>query len=57
VFTSVMIESVDSGKEVTFLESYGVFMLLLFMPIGIWFLQPMINKAMDTRIKEPKFQS
>jgi len=56
VFTSVMIEAVDSGKEVTFLESYGVFMLLLFMPIGIWFLQPMLNKATQGKLNEPSIQ-
>lgn len=53
VFASRMIESVESGRAVDILESTGVLLLIIVLPIGIWFLQPMINKSTKTTLKEP----
>ena len=42
--TAKTIKVADKQRKATFVEFAGEFFLLWFFPIGIWFLQPEINK-------------
>ena len=46
-FPAKTLKSVELGKEASFGEYVGDFFLILFLPIGIWFLQPRINKIIS----------
>lgn len=46
-FVSVVILSMELQRRVKFFDYLGVFFLLLFFPIGIWILQPRINKVVE----------
>lgn len=54
LYTAKMIESVENRKEVDGLESLGVLLLILILPIGIWFLQPMLNKVVGGVQESPQ---
>lgn len=43
-FMAKALKSVETQSEVSFTDCIGDFMLLIFLPIGIWFIQPRINK-------------
>ena len=43
-FVSKSLVSAETGKNATFNEYAGMFFLLWFYPIGIWFIQPRINR-------------
>lgn len=48
-FVAKALKSVELGKAATF-KGYASYMLLLFMfPIGVWYLQPRINKIFGDR--------
>lgn len=46
-FIAKTIKSAELKKEATFSEFVGEFFLVWFYPIGVWILQPTINKIMD----------
>lgn len=43
-FVSKSLAIAETGKSATFNEYAGTFFLLWFYPIGIWFIQPRINR-------------
>ena len=43
-FISKALVSVEKQEDVDYNQFGGVFLMLLFFPIGIWFLQPRIQK-------------
>lgn len=46
-FPAKVLKSVETKTEASFGDYFGDFMLILFLPIGIWFLQPRINRAVE----------
>lgn len=46
-FAAKTFKTVELQREVSFSDFVGEFFLLWFFPIGIWFLQPKINKMME----------
>ena len=46
-FNAKALKTVEWQKSVTFSDFAGEFFLLWFFPIGIWFIQPRINKLFD----------
>lgn len=46
-FPGRTIRSIENGKEAGLSESIGDFFLAFFLPVGIWFLQPKINKIVE----------
>lgn len=38
------LKSIESGKDVSLGDYIGDFFLLLFFPIGVWFIQPRLNR-------------
>lgn len=46
-FIAKELKSVEWGRPVTFNDFAGEFFLIWFYPIGIWFIQPRINKLFD----------
>ncbi|MBB2147238.1 hypothetical protein GM921_17185 [Pedobacter sp. LMG 31464] len=44
-FPAKLLNCIETGKEVSMGQYLGDFFLVLFLPIGIWFLQPRINKV------------
>jgi hypothetical protein len=55
-FTTTMIESIEAKKEVGIVDSFGSLFLMFLLPIGIFFFQPMIRKAMQSRLPEASIQ-
>jgi len=49
MFPARALKSIERNKKVDVGECFGTFFLILFLPIGIWFLQPRINKADERR--------
>lgn len=47
-FIAKALKAVELQKTVTFNDYVGEFFLLWFYPVGIWFLQPRINKLITT---------
>ena len=43
-FTAKLLKSAETGKKARFENFTKEFILLLFFPIGLWFIQPRINK-------------
>jgi len=43
-FVPKSLVTVESGKQATFYDYAGPFFLKWFFPIGIWFIQPRINR-------------
>ena len=46
-FPARVLKSIETGQEVPFKDCIGDFFLILFLPIGIWFLQPRINRVIQ----------
>lgn len=46
-FTAKTITSVEMKKETHFSDYIGDFFLIWFFPVGIWFLQPRINRLLE----------
>lgn len=46
VFTAKRFVTLERKQEVTFFEYSGPFFLLWFFPIGVWFIQPRVNKML-----------
>jgi len=44
LFPSKTLKTIEPGQEATFGQYVGYFFLMIFWPIGIWFIQPKINK-------------
>ncbi len=49
-FPVKLLKSIEINREARFSEYKGYLLLILFFPIGIWFLQPRINRAVELRI-------
>jgi hypothetical protein len=47
-FVAKNIATFEKGKEVKFSEFKGAFFMLWFFPIGIWYIQPRINRIYET---------
>jgi len=45
MFPARTLKSIERGEKVAIVECFGVFFLIIFLPIGIWFLQPRISKV------------
>jgi hypothetical protein len=50
-FIAKVLKSVEWQKPVTFSDFAGEFFLIWFFPIGIWIIQPRINKMFDSSIE------
>ena len=46
-FVARTIKTAESQKKVSFTELVGLFFLIWFFPIGIWFVQPRINRLIE----------
>lgn len=51
-FNAKALKTVEWQKPVTFSDFAGEFFLLWFFPIGIWIIQPRINKLLDPTVVE-----
>tara|TARA_B110000908_G_C10037280_1_gene350130 strand:- start:114 stop:578 length:465 start_codon:yes stop_codon:yes gene_type:complete len=51
-FAGRIIKSMELNRNSKKRESIGYFFLFIFLPIGIWFLQPKINKLNKNRTEE-----
>jgi hypothetical protein len=49
-FNAKALKTVEWQKPVTFSDFAGEFFLIWFFPIGIWFIQPRLNKLFDSTI-------
>jgi hypothetical protein len=49
-FNAKALKTVEWQKPVTFSDFAGEFFLIWFFPIGVWIIQPRINKLFDTTI-------
>lgn len=49
-FCAKSIKSIEENRVVTFSDCVGEFFLILFFPIGIWFIQPRINTIVERRV-------
>ena len=47
MFPGRTLKSIEKGKTAEIGESIGYFILIVFIAIGVWFLQPRINKVVD----------
>jgi len=45
-----VLKSIENGRKATLQEYIGDFFLVIFLPFGIWFLQPRINKVAQREI-------
>jgi len=50
-FPAKTLKSIELNKEAKFRDYISEFFLIVFLPIGIWFLQPRINKITNTKEK------
>jgi hypothetical protein len=53
-FVAKSLKAVEWQKPVTFSDYVGEFFLLWFYPVGVWFIQPRVNKLFD---KNDEFES
>lgn len=51
-FTAKQLIKLEQQKEVTFVDYSGPFFLFWFFPIGVWFIQPKINKLLASQKPE-----
>jgi peptidoglycan/LPS O-acetylase OafA/YrhL len=49
IFPVRALRSIEKGTKASVSECIGDFLLIVFLPIGIWFLQPRINKVQTTQ--------
>lgn len=47
IFPARALRSIEKGRRADIGECIGDFFLIVFLPIGIWFLQPRINKVTE----------
>lgn len=47
-FTAKQLVKLEQGKYVSFFSYSGSFFLFWFFPIGVWFIQPKVNKLLGT---------
>lgn len=47
MFPARALKSIEKGKKADISEYIGDFFLIIFLPIGIWFLQPRMNKVAE----------
>lgn len=50
-FPAKTLKSIEIDKEAKLGDYIGDFFLIVFLPIGIWFLQPRINRILKTKEK------
>ncbi len=48
LFPAKILKSLELNREASLGEYFGYFMQLLLLPVGIWFLQPRVRKAIDS---------
>lgn len=53
-FNAKALKTVELEKEVTFSDFAGEFFLIWLFPIGIWIIQPRLNKLFDTSSRVDK---
>jgi len=51
-FPGRTLKSIENKRLANFGEYIGDFFLVVFLPVGIWFLQPRINKVVDEQDKQ-----
>lgn len=49
-FPAKVLKSIEQGKLASFADYVGYFVLILFWPIGIWFIQPRINRVVAEQV-------
>ena len=49
-FTAKQFTALKNNAPVKFLDYSGPFFLMWFFPVGLWFLQPIINKLLDNEV-------
>lgn len=47
-FTAKMLVTLERSQRVTFFDYSGPFFLFWFFPIGVWFVQPRVNKLLGS---------
>ena len=55
-FAAKTLKTIELNKEFKFKELSRVFFLILFLPIGIWFIQPRINKIYSKTLIKNNFE-
>lgn len=55
-FSAKTIQTIELNKELKFKEFSRVFFLILFLPVGIWFIQPRINKIYSKTLIKNNFE-
>lgn len=45
-FSSKQLGTLKQGNKTTFMDYAGIFFLTWFFPIGVWFVQPLVNKLL-----------
>jgi hypothetical protein len=53
-FNAKALKSVEWQRPVTFSDFAGEFFLIWFFPLGVWIIQPRINKLFDTTLESPQ---
>ncbi|MNS44804.1 hypothetical protein D3C72_772550 [compost metagenome] len=54
-FNAKSLKAVETRKPVTFSDFAGEFFLLWFFPVGVWIIQPRINKIFSEEPYDPNF--
>ena len=49
-FVAKIFKTVELQRNVTFSDFAGEFLMIWFLPIGIWILQPKINKMIESKV-------
>ena len=49
-FTAKQLTKLEQGQDVTFFSYSGPFFLFWFFPVGIWFIQPKVNKLLGGNV-------
>jgi len=52
-FNAKALKAIEMQRPVTFEDFAGDFFSFLFYPVGVWFIQPRINKLFDNKNKLP----
>jgi len=56
-FPARTLKSIEKGEKAVLGEYIGDLLLIIFLPVGIWFLQPRINKVIEGREEKIKVES
>ncbi|HEV8512020.1 MAG TPA: hypothetical protein VGQ59_02025, partial [Cyclobacteriaceae bacterium] len=56
-FPGKTLRSIEHNREASFGEYFGDFFLVVFLPFGIWFLQPRINKIVSEHTLEDEIKN